>query len=95
MNLVIGLTGPNAAGKGEVAAHLATLGFDIHSLSDVVREEAARQGLPPDRVHLIRVGNELRRREGPGALAQRILRDMAALDHSAGIIQVNQQVRQD
>jgi len=29
------------------------------------------------------------------ALAQRILKDMAALDHSAGIIQVNQQVRQD
>lgn len=69
---MIGLTGPNAAGKGEVARHLATLGFQLHSLSDVVREEAARHGLPPEREHLIRLGNELRRNGGPGVLAQKI-----------------------
>ena len=73
MNLVIGLTGPNAAGKGEVAAHLASLGFKVHSLSDVVREEAARQDLPPERANLIRIGNGLRRQGGAGVLAQRIL----------------------
>jgi dephospho-CoA kinase len=73
VNLVIGLTGPNAAGKGEVAAHLASLGFKIHSLSDVVREEAAGRGLLPERANLIRVGNDLRRHGGPGVLAQRIL----------------------
>ncbi len=73
MSLVIGLTGPNAAGKGEVAAYLASCGFRIHSLSDIVREEAARLGLPPEREHLIRVGNRLRREGGPGVLAERIL----------------------
>ena len=41
MALVIGLTGPNAAGKGEVANHLEARGFRLHSLSDIVREEAA------------------------------------------------------
>jgi dephospho-CoA kinase len=70
--LVIGLTGPNAAGKGEVARYLAKLGFEVHSLSDVVREEAARQGFPPEREHLIRIGNELRRGGGSGVLAERI-----------------------
>jgi len=83
VNLVIGLTGPNAAGKGEVAAHLASLGFKIHSLSDVVREEAADRGLPPEREHLIRIGNELRRHGGPGVLARRILsrlEDRAVVD---------------
>jgi len=83
VNLVIGLTGPNAAGKGEVAAHLASLGFRIHSLSDIVREEAARRGLAPDREHLIRIGTELRRRGGPGVLAARILprlEDRAVVD---------------
>ena len=45
----------------------------MHSLSDVVREEAAARGLPPERAHLIEVGNALRRQLGPGALAERIL----------------------
>jgi dephospho-CoA kinase len=71
--LVIGLTGPNAAGKGEVARYLGGLGFSLHSLSDIVREEAARAGLPPEREHLIRVGNRLRSERGPGVLAEEIL----------------------
>lgn len=73
MRIVLGLTGPNAAGKGEVAAYLERLGFAVHSLSDVVREEAAARGLLPEREHLIRVGNLLREASGAGALAERIL----------------------
>ena len=73
MDLVIGLTGPNAAGKGEVAAYLKERGFAIHSLSDIVREEAAAHKLPPEREHLIRVGNLLRQKGGAGVLAERIL----------------------
>ena len=73
MKIVLGLTGPNAAGKGEVAAYLSGRGFAVHSLSDVVREEAAARGLPPEREHLIRVGNLLREEGGPGILATRIL----------------------
>jgi len=38
-----------------------------------VREEAARRGLPPEREHLIRIGNMLRREGGAGALARRLL----------------------
>jgi len=80
---ILGLTGPNAAGKGEVAAYLAELGFEVHSLSDVVRAAAARRGVPPTREHLIRIGNELRREGGPGVLAGRIrseLGDRAVVD---------------
>lgn len=75
---MFGLTGPNAAGKGEVARLLATHGFRLHSLSDIIRERAQSQGLPPDRVHLIRIGNELRASGGAGVLAQAIL---PRLDH--------------
>ena len=60
MPLVLGVTGPNAAGKGEVSAYLRALGFAVHSLSDVVREEARARGFPPEREHLIRIGTELR-----------------------------------
>jgi len=78
--LVLGLTGPNAAGKGEVADYLRSRGFAVHSLSDVVREEAAARGLPPEREQLIRIGNLLREEGGPGVLAQRILPRLGSLD---------------
>ena len=80
MSLVIGLTGPNASGKGEVGAYLATLGFELHSLSDIVREEAAALGLPPMRENLIRVGNQLRAAAGAGVLAERILPRLGGRD---------------
>jgi dephospho-CoA kinase len=71
--LVIGLTGPNAAGKGEAAAALVSLGFAYHSLSDVVREEAVLRGRSTGRDDLILTGNELRREGGPGVLAARMV----------------------
>ncbi|MDH3284964.1 MAG: hypothetical protein OEQ13_09500 [Acidobacteriota bacterium] len=71
--MVIGLTGPNAAGKGEAAEILRALDFSVHSLSDVVREAASALGRGHDRDTLIHVGRELRRLHGPGILAERIL----------------------
>jgi len=69
----VGLTGPNASGKGEVAKFLVTCGFEVYSLSDVVREEATRSGLDHTRDNLIRIGVQLRQAGGPGALARHIL----------------------
>lgn len=80
MTLVLGITGPNAAGKGEVSAFLSTRGFRVHSLSDIVREEAAARGLPPEREHLIRIGNLLREKGGPGVLAERLLPRLGSRD---------------
>jgi dephospho-CoA kinase len=77
---VFGLTGPNASGKGEAAAYLRHKGFAVHSLSDILREEAARLGLPADREHLIRLGTELRKAQGAGALAERILSRLGERD---------------
>ena len=80
MGLIVGITGPNAAGKGEVSAYLKTLGFDVHSLSDIVREEAAARTLPPEREHLIRVGTLLREEGGLGVLAERLTPRLGARD---------------
>jgi dCMP deaminase len=68
----VGLTGPNAAGKGEVARFLVNHGYGYHSLSDVVREEAVARGLPASRENLVRIGNEIREAGGPGALVDRL-----------------------
>ena len=70
--MIIGLTGKNAAGKGEVANYLKTKGFIYYSLSDVIREEATERGLGHSRDNLINLGNELRQKFAPNYLAKQI-----------------------
>lgn len=71
--MIIGLTGPNGAGKGEVLKFLRQSGLEAFSLSDLLREELVRRGCPVTRENLIEVGNELRRNYGSGVLAERVL----------------------
>ena len=72
--MVIGLTGRNAAGKGEVAKYLQTKSFYYCSLSDAIREELRNRKIDVNRESLIRTGNELRQSFGPAVLADRILK---------------------
>ncbi|HVO32542.1 MAG TPA: deaminase [Elusimicrobiota bacterium] len=74
--MIIGLTGKNAAGKGEVAKYLQERGFSYLSLSDMLRQELKKRRMSLTRDHLTRVGNELREKFGPGVLAERILRQI-------------------
>ena len=67
---VIGLTGTNASGKTEAAEYLRRKGYSYYSLSDILREEAARLGLDHSRKTLIELGNNLRKRYGAGVLAK-------------------------
>jgi dCMP deaminase len=71
--MLIGLTGRNAAGKGEVAKYLQTKSFYYYSLSDAIREELRTRKQVVSRDSLIQVGNELRQRFGPSVLADRII----------------------
>ena len=71
--MIIGLTGPNCAGKTTVAELLKKQGFTTWSLSDTVRDEAKRRGLGEDRSTLIGVANDLRKHHGGGVLAQRLV----------------------
>ena len=70
--MIIGLTGKNAAGKGELAKHIQSKGFVLYSLSDALREEATKRGLDHSRNTLINLGNEMREKFGNGILAKRI-----------------------
>jgi len=72
MSILIGLTGENCSGKGTVAESLKKKGFAVVSLSDVVREELAREGKKVTRDALIQKANALREQFGPGILAQKI-----------------------
>jgi dCMP deaminase len=71
--MIIGLTGRNAAGKTEVSEYLKSRGFAYHSLSDEIRDEIRQRGQEITRAVLIEVGNDIRAKNGPGILAERIL----------------------
>ena len=71
--MLIGLTGRNAAGKGEVARYLQRKSFYYYSLSDAIRDEIRSRGEQPTRELLIIIGNELRQKHGAAVLAERIL----------------------
>jgi dCMP deaminase len=74
---LVGLTGTNGAGKGEVAAHFVRKGYAYHSLSDVLRRELEARGEPVSRDSLIRIGNALRAAEGADVLARRVMAAVA------------------
>lgn len=69
--MVIGLTGTNGSGKTTLAEHLKAAGFYYLSLSDEIRAELERAGLPPTRENLIARGNALRHEFGRDVLAVR------------------------
>jgi dephospho-CoA kinase len=71
--MIIGLTGPICAGKDEVARLLAECGFERLSLSDELRSEMRAQGIEVTRTALQDYGDLIRRREGTGAWARRVI----------------------
>ncbi len=70
--MIIGLSGRNGAGKSAAVEFLRERSFQVHSLSDVLREELSSRGEVEDRETMIALGNELRNQGGPGILAERI-----------------------
>ena len=71
--MIIGLTGTMASGKDAVADILKKRGYIYLSLSDEVREEAKNRNIEVTRENLQALGNEMRKNEGAGILAQRVL----------------------
>jgi dephospho-CoA kinase len=69
--LVIGLVGLHGSGKTEIAKALA--GFDVPCvrMGDVVLAELERRGIGINEANVGKVANELREREGLGAIAKR------------------------
>lgn len=70
MQRVYGFTGLNASGKSTAAKFLVDRGYNYTSLSDCLREEAQRLGLEASRDNLYNLGNQLRKKDGSGALGK-------------------------
>lgn len=76
MKIILGLTGPNAAGKGEICKYLSKKGFYTTSLSDILRKIAQEKKISPTRINLVNLGNELRKKYGGGILAQWTIKEI-------------------
>ncbi len=74
----IGVAGLNASGKTEVVRFLEARGLYPVSLSDVIRDDLARDGLESTREQMIARGRLLRERLGAGILAERVLATLPA-----------------
>ncbi len=74
--MIIGLSGLNGSGKGEIVRFLEARSFLSLSLSDVIRDELRAQGLEETRERMIETGRAIRAAEGPGALALRLARKL-------------------
>lgn len=79
--MLIGLTGSYGAGKEEVAHYLETKGFIHYSLSDLIREELKKEKTEITRENLIRKGNQLREKFGPGVLSLKVLEKLRTRDN--------------
>lgn len=80
--MIIGITGKNGSGKGEVSRFLVESGYEYYSLSDILRDELIARGKATGRENLIAIGNELRANHGAGALAERVLQKVGEDAHA-------------
>ncbi|UCE86061.1 MAG: AAA family ATPase [Deltaproteobacteria bacterium] len=71
--MILGLSGTYGAGKGEICDYLAARSFEVHSLSDVIRDALRARGHRETRERMIETGTALRAEHGEGVLAERVL----------------------
>ena len=67
--LIVCLTGMPGSGKSTVVSALKNRGFEALNLGDGVRAEAKRRNLEPSGDNLGKLMLELRKKNGPGAIA--------------------------
>ena len=82
----VGLTGRMSSGKGEVVRILEKNNYKYISLSDMVREEAARAKKEITRSDMQNIGNRLRELRGPGILGKRVREKIENSDYEKWVI---------
>lgn len=84
---IVGFVGMPGSGKSAAAGVAREMNIPVVVMGDVIREEAARRGLPPTDRNLGAVGNDLRSKEGPDAIATRCLAKIRATGASVVVVE--------
>lgn len=73
---IIGISGTNGSGKDTLAQILvAGFGWYFVSVTDILRAEVKRRGLPPERKYTSQLSGEWRRRHGLGVLIDKAVEE--------------------
>jgi len=78
VSIIFGVSGLNGSGKGEVIQYLEARSFYALSLSDVIRQRLASEGVDETRDRMIRTGHAIRSERGLGGLAEIVLDKLVA-----------------
>ena len=70
--MIIGITGTNGAGKGEIVELLKSYGFRQYSVRELLVQELERRGIPVNRDNLVKMGNEFREKNSPSFLIEQL-----------------------
>ena len=84
--LVVCLTGMPGAGKSTIVSKLKEEGYETFSLGDGVRAEAKKLNLEPTGENLGKLMLELRKKNGPGAIAELLKESIQKSTHDIIII---------
>ena len=84
---IVGFVGMPGSGKSVAADVARDMNIPVVVMGDVVREEAARRGLDPTDKNLGAVGNDLREREGPDAIAARCIARIRATEAPVVVVE--------
>lgn len=84
--LIVCLTGMPGAGKSTIAQGLVEAGYHTVNMGDAVRAEAAKRGVEPTGPNLGDLMLELRRKGGPGAVADLVVPEIRASGSEAVIV---------
>ena len=87
--MIVGLTGPIAAGKTTAARFLH--GFLYYTYSDILRAEAKKRGIPETRENLQKLGTDLKK-GNPGILSELILSQSKGKDVVADGIRTTDEI---
>lgn len=83
---VIGFVGLPASGKTEAAKVAQKLGIPVIRMGDVVRKEVRRRGLDITEENVGKVANDIRARGGMGAVAERCIPLIKAMDDDTVVV---------
>jgi len=78
--MIVALVGMPASGKGEASKIFQEYGFKLAHMRSVVEAAVKEKGLKPTAKNMVGTGAELRRKEGQGAVARRLLPRIAGMN---------------
>jgi dephospho-CoA kinase len=83
---IIGFVGLPGSGKGAASQIAQRQGLPVLVMGDIIREEAAKAGLENTDLNLGRIGTALRAKDGPAAVAKRILEKARSLGEETVVV---------